>query len=479
MTDTPNLALPLIAAAQAQKHVTHNEALALLDAVVQMSVDSRTLSAPPSTPAEGARYLVPAGATGAFAGKATQIALFDGGGWRFLPPKPGWIAYVAAENIVLVWTGVAWTALGQAIGGIDQLAALGIGTASDPVNRLSVRAQGALMSALRMAASGTGDMRLTLEKETAAHTGSLVFQTNYSGRAEIGLMGDDAFRVKVSADGSLWRDALLVNGATGQVSFPNGVSGLSGGAGALGQCRLDLAAGALRLMPRNGNLLSVNGAAATVPASGVTLAAAGLAANTTYYIYAVASDGAVTALEASTTGWAVHSDGTAIKAGDASRALVGMARTIAGPAFADTPKQRFVASWFNRPPRALTAAATADRSTSSTSYVEVSQDFRVEYVGWGDSAVSIAASGATYNNTAGTANRFSFGVDSAAATEAWCYVINFNATQFQGFGLAGSAQPDEGYHYITLLMNVTAGTGTVGGSATPGARSVLNAMILP
>jgi hypothetical protein len=229
MTDTPNLALPLMAAAQAQKHVTHNEALALLDALTQLSVISRAATAPPATPPEGARYLVPTGGTGTFSGKAGQIALFDGGAWRFLPPKPGWLAYVADEGAALVHDGSTWAALGQAIGTIDQLAALGIGTPSDAVNRLAVRAQGALMTARRVASGGTGDMRLTVEKEAAARTASLLFQSDYAGRAEMGLMGDDGFRVKVSADGATWLDALQVNPASGQVSFPNGVSGLAGG----------------------------------------------------------------------------------------------------------------------------------------------------------------------------------------------------------------------------------------------------------
>jgi hypothetical protein len=74
MTKTTNLALPFIDAAQAQKHVTHNEALQLLDALVQLSAIARDQTAPPASPAEGERYLVGAGATGAFAGKDLQIA---------------------------------------------------------------------------------------------------------------------------------------------------------------------------------------------------------------------------------------------------------------------------------------------------------------------------------------------------------------------------------------------------------------------
>ena len=68
MTDTPRLSLPVIEAAQAQKHVTHNEALVLLDALTQLAVESRTLTAPPGSPADGACYIPATGATGAWSG---------------------------------------------------------------------------------------------------------------------------------------------------------------------------------------------------------------------------------------------------------------------------------------------------------------------------------------------------------------------------------------------------------------------------
>ena len=47
---SPHLLLPYLVAAQAQKHVTHNEALRLLDALVQLSVLNLNLTAPPVSP---------------------------------------------------------------------------------------------------------------------------------------------------------------------------------------------------------------------------------------------------------------------------------------------------------------------------------------------------------------------------------------------------------------------------------------------
>mgnify|MGYP005606629725 CR=1 FL=1 len=84
MTDTSNLGLPCIEAAQAQKHVTHNEALRILDSLVQLAVLDRDLNVPPGAPNEGERWIVKASPapTGAWAGHGNQIAAWQDGGWQ-------------------------------------------------------------------------------------------------------------------------------------------------------------------------------------------------------------------------------------------------------------------------------------------------------------------------------------------------------------------------------------------------------------
>jgi len=117
MTTTPNLELPYIQPAQAQKHVTHNEALRALDAIVQLGVLTRALATPPATPAEGARYLVPAGATGAWEGVADRIAAYQDGAWSFYTPRQGWLAWVADEALAVVWSGSSWVTVSGLGGG--------------------------------------------------------------------------------------------------------------------------------------------------------------------------------------------------------------------------------------------------------------------------------------------------------------------------------------------------------------------------
>jgi hypothetical protein len=108
MDATPNLALPFLMAAQAQKHVTHNEALRALDAVVQLAVADKDLATPPGSPADGARYLVAASPTGAWSGQTGKVAAFQDGAWAFYTPRTGWLAWVADEDKLYVWTGSAW-----------------------------------------------------------------------------------------------------------------------------------------------------------------------------------------------------------------------------------------------------------------------------------------------------------------------------------------------------------------------------------
>jgi hypothetical protein len=95
MSETPNLGLPYLVAAQAQKHVTHNEALRALDAIVQLTVVDRDQAAPPMSPADGDRYIVAPSATGAWTGKDTQIVAWQDNAWIFFAPKEGWTAWVA------------------------------------------------------------------------------------------------------------------------------------------------------------------------------------------------------------------------------------------------------------------------------------------------------------------------------------------------------------------------------------------------
>ena len=89
---TPNLSLPELVASQAQPHLTLNNALRRLDALVQASVISET-NTPPGSPAEGDAYIVGSSPTGAWADHAGEIATLIGGGWTFTVPAAGWFVY--------------------------------------------------------------------------------------------------------------------------------------------------------------------------------------------------------------------------------------------------------------------------------------------------------------------------------------------------------------------------------------------------
>ncbi len=115
MTDmpaTPRLALPLLAVSQAQKEVTHNEALTLLDALVQASVEAGPLATPPASPAVGQCWIVGAAATGAWSGRGNAIAIWTAGGWRFSVPREAMVVARLSDNARLRFQGGIWAVPG-------------------------------------------------------------------------------------------------------------------------------------------------------------------------------------------------------------------------------------------------------------------------------------------------------------------------------------------------------------------------------
>ncbi|MBN9023598.1 MAG: hypothetical protein J0H08_16225, partial [Rhizobiales bacterium] len=147
------------------------------------------------------------------------------GAWLFIAPGPGWIAFDLAGDAVLVHHEGAWLPVGNFLG---PMLRLGVNTAADDVNRLAVRTEAVLLTAAEAAEGGSGDLRIFANKEAEADTVSLLFQSGFSGRAEIGLAGDDDLVVKVSGDGASWTEAMRVDRSSGYPSlrYDNADSGL-------------------------------------------------------------------------------------------------------------------------------------------------------------------------------------------------------------------------------------------------------------
>ena len=108
MSETYQFSLPLVAAAQAQKHVTVNDALSRLDAVAQLRVTSTALATAPGSPIDGQAYVVAGSATGVWAGHEGDVAVFLNGGWIFIPPLEGWSAWNEASSSRLLFDGQDW-----------------------------------------------------------------------------------------------------------------------------------------------------------------------------------------------------------------------------------------------------------------------------------------------------------------------------------------------------------------------------------
>lgn len=228
-----------------------------------------------------------------------------------------------------------------------------------------------------------------------------------------------------------------------------------------GRCQLVLSGGNLVLNPFNGNSLVINGLTYQVPSAGVSLSASGLTPSTLYYIYAYMNSGTMT-LEASTTGHSTDTTtGVEIKTGDATRTLVGMARPVTGPAFADSQTQRLVRSWFNDSGVFASQILSSDASTTSLTFTELTTALRSDFLCWANERIRIWAQGNIQNSTAGQRCATSPRYDGGSTLSTNGAFTSGNAGSVnQGFFVMDEGTASEGYHYSSVFVFVTSGTGT-------------------
>lgn len=228
---TARLDLPLIQPSQAQKHVTHNEALQVLDGLVQAALEETGANTPPFEPVIGTLYAIGPSPTDDWAGEANKLALRITEAWLFIDPQEGWRAWDKATGQFRVFDGTGWAEIRPDLNNLD---GIGIGTAFDATNRLTVASAASLFTH-----EGAGH-QVKVNKAAAGDTASLLFQSGFTGHAEMGLAGDTTFSVKVSDDGTTWHDALRADPASQQLETDFQISG-----DAVQQAATDITAGRL------------------------------------------------------------------------------------------------------------------------------------------------------------------------------------------------------------------------------------------
>lgn len=221
MADTPNLVLPYIQASQAQKHVTHNEAIRLLDGMVQLAVLSRVLTAPPGSPVDGDRYIVASGATGAWASWDLNVAFWIDGAWVRLIPRVGWIAYSVADAAHYAWNGSAWVAFGGGGGSTFTDAAFTLTDDADATKIAKFQLSGITTGTTRTFSLPDTTSTLAVLAATQTFTGTTTFSGTFTVSAATGTL--------VSSTGTATANVgsgATTNGTTKTVNL--GTGGVSG-----------------------------------------------------------------------------------------------------------------------------------------------------------------------------------------------------------------------------------------------------------
>lgn len=220
MANTTNrVKLPYILQSQSQKEVTHNAALDLIDALIQAAMIDISINTPPGSPSAGDCYIVGSSPTGAWTGQANAVAYYTTI-WNFITPFKGMTVWVDSLALLYTWSGTAWGASFNPTS-FANLTMLGVNATADSTNKLSVNSSAILFNNI-----GT-DIQVKLNKNASGNKASFLFQTNWSARAEFGLLGDDNFTLKVSPDGSTFYNSLKMLAGSGRTALKANASGLS------------------------------------------------------------------------------------------------------------------------------------------------------------------------------------------------------------------------------------------------------------
>jgi len=227
---------------------------------------------------------------------------------------------------------------------------------------------------------------------------------------------------------------------------------------AVGQCELTTSGANLVLLPRDGNLICIDGFNRPIPNAGVTLAPTGTAASTDYNIYAYWTGSAV-ALERDTASHVLGSYGVRVKSTDATRTLVGKAGTLTAGAWVNTAGARYVLSWFNR---RLVKTSTTLASTLTVNLTTAQPLTSVGFLSWGNETISASLAGGMQNNTAAAVNFISIWLDSNSSfstpsSYGQAAVNNGYSSFTQTYPIEVAT---EGRHTLTAMGWVNSGTGS-------------------
>lgn len=297
----------------------------------------------------------------------------------------------------------------------------------------------------------------------------------------------------------------LINPRTTDFLFPTGtlpfsnVSGtvpvVQGGTGATtaqaaktnlliapeGQCQVTLSGANILLSRYNGSYITINGVQEIIPTAGVTLAPAGAAANTRYYIYVFMSAGTMT-LEFSTTVPVVDTaTGVRVKTGDVTRTLVGQAQSTAGSIWSDTATFRGVISWFNKRPIQCIIPLVANISTPNAGFTELDPTYRVSFLSWSGDVVDLHHTGTMNVSAVATGTVTLWGVSGVVGTNALEGGAQFTSAVagFNGNATCRRLVPSsaDGFSVVGMAGVTAGGSVVLVGSGSAGGRCTLNAVI--
>lgn len=230
MLKTHNLKLPILAENQAQKELLINESLIIIDALINNHVED-IINETPDESKDGDLYIIGLNPTKEDWIKFSNYLAYFYQGWRLIKPKIGLKLWLKKKNSFYFFDGSIWLQndssdfkqVDHQQNNIKQFAnesfnSLAINSSVDQFNKLTVRSEAILFNS-----EENSNIQIKCNKFNNEATASYLFQTNFLSHAELGLIQDNNFQLKVSSNGQDFKSVMIVDNEQGDVLFNNNI----------------------------------------------------------------------------------------------------------------------------------------------------------------------------------------------------------------------------------------------------------------
>ena len=216
---TNNFKIPLLFQNQAHKDIVFNEALSKIDSLIHLSVIDIFINSEPENIKDGDSYIISNNPNDIFSNHSCKIAYYNIG-WKFITPTEGMRVWVQSKKSLYIYIENNWIKFDNTAtkdSDTNVFNSLAVNTNISDSHKLAICSNNSLFT------TEDSSVRITLNKSGSNNFSSIIFQDDWQGKAEIGLLNNNNFVFKNSTNGVDFREIFVIENNSGTIDFKTNI----------------------------------------------------------------------------------------------------------------------------------------------------------------------------------------------------------------------------------------------------------------